>query len=145
MSEYEHYFNRLGMPVEMMEWAREFEGENRIIKQTRHKENGKEFWLSTVFLGLNHNFSREGPPLIYETMALVYKPRWNEVVASREEWEWQERYTTEDEALEARDPWRVVTTYKPDIISVFVKALKGEKIVTPTKRWTRILSRLRRS
>lgn len=26
------------------------------------------FWISTVFLGLDHNFSDSGPPLLFETM-----------------------------------------------------------------------------
>lgn len=38
-----------------------------IVKQ----ENVGQFWISTVFLGLDHNFNRmwgEGVPLVFETM-----------------------------------------------------------------------------
>lgn len=120
------YYDRKGMPLDdLMEWARLFEDKDyQIIKQTRHKEKGREFWLSTVWLGLDHNFGF-GPPLIFETMSLEYKPKWNEVIASETEWEWQERYSTEEEALEARDPWRVVTVYRPDMLKVFIDKFFG--------------------
>lgn len=59
------------IPVECLEWAKWIEGhdERRIVKQDRLL-NG--YFISTVFLGLNHNFSNQGKPLIFETM--VFKP-----------------------------------------------------------------------
>jgi hypothetical protein len=47
-----------------MTWARWFAGAARIVKQ----EQVGESWVSTVFLGLDHNFSGEGPPILWETM-----------------------------------------------------------------------------
>lgn len=38
---------------------------NRIVAQDRPSP---EVLISTVFLGLDHNFSHEGPPLLFETM-----------------------------------------------------------------------------
>lgn len=29
---------------------------------------GRRVWISTVFLGIDHNFSDEGPPIVFETM-----------------------------------------------------------------------------
>ena len=29
---------------------------------------GTTFWVSTVFLGLDHQFGRGGPPMLFETM-----------------------------------------------------------------------------
>jgi hypothetical protein len=44
--------------------------------------------VSTVFLGLDHNYSLDGPPLLYETM-----------IFGGEHDQYQERYATRDEAL----------------------------------------------
>ena len=47
-----------------MEWAKWFEkGGNRIVKQ----EMIGDTKVSTVFLGLDHNFG-DGPPVLWETM-----------------------------------------------------------------------------
>ena len=51
------------VPVEMMAWAQWFGTTNRHIGLDTI--NGKK--ISTVFLGLDHNFG-EGPPLVFETM-----------------------------------------------------------------------------
>ena len=53
----------------LREWGKFFETRERIIKQET-LPNG--YWISTVFLGLDHNFSG-GRPLLFETMA--FKPR----------------------------------------------------------------------
>lgn len=49
-----------------MEWAMWFEhvGKGRIVAQTKCGER----LVSTVFLSLDHNWSGQGPPLIFETM-----------------------------------------------------------------------------
>jgi hypothetical protein len=55
-----------------MKWALLFEtqGGERIVGQTTTPYGER---LSTVWLGLDHNFSRTGPPLIFETM--LFAPR----------------------------------------------------------------------
>jgi len=63
-------------------WAKFFENADRVVKQDTV---GKVF-ISTVFLGIDHNFGDEGPPLIFETMIFG----WME--------EYQERCSTYDEA-----------------------------------------------
>ncbi len=57
------------MPVvepSLMKWGRWFQGhrDERIVKQ--EKVNG--YKVSTVFLGLDHNWSLKGPPVLWETM-----------------------------------------------------------------------------
>jgi hypothetical protein len=47
-------------------------------------------WLSTVFLGFDHNYGREGPPLLFETMLFKSEEDLQE--------EYCERYATWDEA-----------------------------------------------
>lgn len=56
-------------PVEVehaKDWAMMFEGDidRRRVAET---EVG-DFWVSTVFLGVDHNFCEAGPPLLFETM-----------------------------------------------------------------------------
>lgn len=123
------YYDRQGMPIkDVLELARLMEDRDyAVVRQTRHKERGREFWLSTVWLGIDHSFgnSVNSEPLIFETMALEYKPAWNEIVATKTDWFWQERYATEDEAVAARDPWRVVTTHRPEMLKLLLDAVFG--------------------
>ena len=53
-------------PATFEEWARWFESPDngRILKQ----EVVGDAKVSTVFLGLNHNFDPDGPPILWETM-----------------------------------------------------------------------------
>lgn len=67
-----------------LEWARKFDDEMKIIK---HDHVG-EILVSTVFLGLDHNFGGKGPPVLFETM--VFGGPLDEE---------QERYCTREEAL----------------------------------------------
>lgn len=67
------------------------EAQNRIVKQ----EDVGEYWVSTVFLGIDHNFGNdgEGIPILFETM-----------MTRRGEWcDYQDRYATWDEAVEGHD------------------------------------------
>jgi len=49
---------------DLLTWARWFDTADRVVAQTE-LPNG--YFVSTVFLGLDHNFLR-GPPLVFETM-----------------------------------------------------------------------------
>lgn len=71
---------------DLMTWGR-FVGENRnkIVQQDRIKD----VLVSTVFLGLNHNWNPYGPPLWFETM--IFEGPHDQ---------YQERYTTWKEAEE---------------------------------------------
>jgi len=86
MSKYYHYYNRQGKPIKgkdaCLKWAKEFEKKDRIVKQ---QTTWLGFWVSTVFLGLNHNFMRTGKPILFETMAFPSDD--------------QTRYSTEAEAV----------------------------------------------
>lgn len=75
MKKYYHYYDRQGKPYKgedaCISWAKDFELLNktkgRIIKQ-QTLWNG--LWVSTVWLGLNHNWS-PGEPAIFETMVFL--------------------------------------------------------------------------
>lgn len=64
------YYDKNDQPIEgedaCLVWAKQFEKdpEGRIVKQ---QTTWLGFWVSTVWLGLDHNFGH-GKPLIYETM-----------------------------------------------------------------------------
>ena len=58
------YFDRQGTELSLREWAPLFEDFTYV--DVRH-DNVDDVRISTVWLGLNHNF-RPGPPHIFETM-----------------------------------------------------------------------------
>ena len=66
------------LPATMLEWSQWFErnGGQRIIEQT---DLACQITVSTVFLGLNHQYGA-GPPLYFETMIFgPPKTEWSEV------------------------------------------------------------------
>lgn len=79
--------NRIPVPVDLLTWARWFETADRRVCRTEHGEGDKKVIVSTVFLGLDHRFGTEGPPLLFETMVFG-GPLDQE----------QDRYSTWDEA-----------------------------------------------
>lgn len=62
------YYNRQGAAISFEKFVELYAKgpEYRQVKETM-LPNG--IWVSTVFLGLDHNMGRGGPPLIFETMA----------------------------------------------------------------------------
>ena len=83
----DRYILKDGIPVpepDLMKWAEFFEKtENRIVKQD--EIDGVK--ISTIFLGINHNFG-EGIPILYETMVFGGDSHGD-----------MERYATVEEAL----------------------------------------------
>ena len=66
MSEWPLYYILIGrtpMAVDVMTWAMQFQDANRQIGD----DMVGNVRVSTVFLGLNHNF-RDGEPLLFETL-----------------------------------------------------------------------------
>jgi len=72
------------VPADLMTWAKWYETGNRRVAD----DSVGDIRVSTVFLGLNHNYG-EGPPTLYETM----------VFGGPHDQEWEERYCTWDEAV----------------------------------------------
>lgn len=104
------YYDRQCRPIEMLDWAAKHEDyDYRTVAQ--HWVRG--WMVSTVWLGLDHNFTRQGPPVIFETM--IFAPK--DVTISREDWgagddaagtmadldQYQDRYATEDAAQAGHD------------------------------------------
>lgn len=65
-------------------WAKGFEIENRRVAETFPAEGIR---VSTVFLGIDHNFHGQGAPILFETM--IFGGPHND---------YQERYSTWEEA-----------------------------------------------
>lgn len=71
------YYDKDGRELGMWEWAKLFEDkEYARVAETTIKG---EWWVSTVWLGLDHNFSprADAPPVIFETMVFA-RPRTKE-------------------------------------------------------------------
>lgn len=64
----DHYIlvKRVPIAVDVMSWARWFE-KNAAACRVAETKIG-DVRVSTVFLGLNHNFADDGPPILFETM-----------------------------------------------------------------------------
>jgi hypothetical protein len=65
-----YILNSSGEPVaepDLVTWATAFGSCECTVKQ----ENVGKFWISTVFLGLDHNFFDDGPPVLWETMVFL--------------------------------------------------------------------------
>jgi hypothetical protein len=71
-------------PAELLEWAEWFGKADRVVDKT----HSGDVEVSTVFLGLDHQFG-EGPPLIFETM-----------IFGGEHDQYTDRCSTWDEAVE---------------------------------------------
>lgn len=87
----EHYILEGMIPVQeddLIKWAQWFEGADRGV--ALDELDGVR--VSTVFLGLDHNFSLAGPPLLFETM--VFGGKYDQE---------QERYSTWETALQGHN------------------------------------------
>lgn len=80
---------------DIIPWARQFEAMDRRVASD--KINGVD--VSTVFLGLDHNFMDDGPPLLYETM-----------IFGGDHNGYQERYSTRQEALDGHEKAKKLVT-----------------------------------
>lgn len=80
------YYDPEGNPITQEQWAERLETDERIITQTKVGS----YTVSTMWLGLDHDFLGDGPPIIFETM-----------VFGGDNWQpfEQDRYSTQGEAL----------------------------------------------
>lgn len=77
----------------LMEWARWMQNERRSIRASEYA-NGTR--VSTCFLGLDHSWSADDQPLVFETMIFDVKP-------DHELDGYQDRCSTYDEAIAMHD------------------------------------------
>lgn len=82
--------------LEQFGFRKGFSFEDRFDLKTEVEYNGKTYGVSTVELGMNHNFGI-GRPLNYETMIFIH-----DGFGGNNEFEYfQKRYTTQEEAKKA--------------------------------------------
>jgi hypothetical protein len=67
MTDRPRYYDREGRPMSLEAWSAAFEDPE--YKRIVFTELPCDRHVSTVWLGLDHNFLGEGPPLIFESMA----------------------------------------------------------------------------
>ncbi len=87
------YYDRQGQPMSLGTWAQLIE-KGMDYKRVAQTTVGP-YWISTVWLGLDHSFW-DGPPLIFETMVLLADD------GPANEYD-VVRYSTEAEALAGHD------------------------------------------
>ena len=87
------YFDRQGNPLTFDEYLAILKGDReraRRVAETYLSDAGRDGpWVSTVWLGMNHNWPGSGPPIIFESMAFGLPG----------DVELCERYATEAQAL----------------------------------------------
>lgn len=100
------YFDRLGDPISMEKWCELMKDiPYRVIAKTKIGTHE----ISTVWLGVNHNFISTGKPIIFETMVFP-------------ECEDMDRYHTEKEAIAGHE--RMVKKWRKRLKSVSADAEK---------------------
>lgn len=87
------------------EWIQEHEDLRRLARTSIPTASGKIVEVSTVFLGLDHRFGDEGPPVLWETMVFVDGE-------GRE----QERWRTKSEAETGHARWVEAMTQKEKLV-----------------------------
>lgn len=65
------YYDKDGTPMALMEWAKKLEDDEykRVAIDIFENRFGHQTRVSTVWLGLDHSYNSDGPPLIFESMA----------------------------------------------------------------------------
>lgn len=127
-------------------WARWLESADRHVAST---EVGR-LWVSTVFLGIDHNFFDEGPPILWETMVFDlqamkqrfsmpwYRRAWRRVwkELSAREWaiqeidqNWQVRYSSAEAATLGH--WAMVAELKRIFPNDVMRP--GDRIAVPAE------------
>lgn len=71
--------------VDLFTWAQWFgeatETGERVVAQTQIRAGA---YVSTVFLGLDHRFHGDGPPIVFESMAFTAREVWRPGLDERE-------------------------------------------------------------
>lgn len=94
------YYKRNGEPYsggeETLQWGKDFK--NKKLKLVKQELLSNGFYVSTVWLGLDHSFHPGQKPLIFETMVFkkIKKDKLGEDVD-------MDRYSTEAEALQGHE------------------------------------------
>lgn len=87
---------------DLLKWAQWYETHERHIVFDKLPDGVK---VSTVFLGIDHNFGLDGPPVLWETM-----------IFGGPQDQYQERYTSKSEAIKGHlHALRLAETAQPAV------------------------------
>ena len=90
MGEYQYYYDRSGKPISPERFAVLYKSNYfRVAEDTIGN-----LWISTVWLGINHEFRENLPPIIFETM--IFKAEGKDRTKTEV---YQMRYSDEQEAF----------------------------------------------
>lgn len=81
------------IPADLMQWGEWFETADRHVAKDQIGDVG----ISTVFLGIDHRFADDGPPLIFETM--IFGGEHDQYQTRASTWDEAERQHAEAVAL----------------------------------------------
>lgn len=87
------FYDRKGEKITLEQWGDVLKNDpfSRIVARTMVHDEYGEYLVSTVWLGLDHQYGN-GPPLIFETMIFIKS---GEGALDEEQW----RYATEEQAM----------------------------------------------
>jgi hypothetical protein len=92
-------YDREGNPISMAQWAGLLENlDYKVVEQTQIGP----YWVSTVWLGLDHNYMKRAAPLIFETMVFGITrddPMFDTLGPDID----CRRYSTEEQAMEGHE------------------------------------------
>lgn len=91
------YYDRLGQPISVERWSQLLHEDEGSYKRVAEDQVGP-YWVSTVWLGLDHGFNR-GAPVIFETMVFATSDHMQGLGPDMD----CRRYSTEDEARAGHD------------------------------------------
>jgi len=100
---FDHYIldkNRMAVPVDAMTWGHWFEKASRSRERmVAQEEIGETYYVSTVFLGLDHSFGSNADPMLFEAMIFI-SADWSEHHMSEI---WMARCGTWDDAIDMHE------------------------------------------
>ena len=114
--------DRQGRPLSLMEWCKLIEdGDYKIVDRLDEERDGERILISTVWLGLNHNWG-PGDPLIFETM--IFGGPYHH---------WQMRWSTEEEALKGHEAvvWAYRENLSPDEAIKHLRETLDDETLSP--------------
>lgn len=63
-----NYYDQDGNPIDLITWGKMLQEGGEFERRIGATTLWHGAWVSTVWLGLNHRWGDDGPPLIFETM-----------------------------------------------------------------------------
>ncbi len=111
---------KTAIPVGVLTWGKWFEKANRTVR----KDTIGDVDISTVFLGLDHNFMCDGiphPPVLWETM-----------IFGGEYDQYQERYSSYEDAVEGHERAMAI------VLGSSSKEQKVEEEILPNRKFRKV-------